>query len=34
VDGRLIGAGEKGPMTRRLQELYGELTRTEGEALL
>ncbi len=34
VDGRLIGSGEKGPMTRRLQELYGELTRTTGEALL
>lgn len=30
VDGRWIGRGEVGPVTRRLSELYGELTRTSG----
>jgi branched-chain amino acid aminotransferase len=30
VDGRAIGAGEPGPMTRRLSALYAELTATEG----
>jgi branched-chain amino acid aminotransferase len=30
VDGRWISRGEVGPVTRRLSELYGELTRTEG----
>jgi branched-chain amino acid aminotransferase len=33
VDGRPIGDAEVGPMTRRLSDLYAELTRTEGEAL-
>lgn len=30
VDGRPIGTGEIGPTTRRLSELFGELTRREG----
>lgn len=30
VDGRRIGFGEAGPVTRRLQELYAELTAREG----
>lgn len=30
VDGRWIGRGEVGPVTRRLSELYAELTRTSG----
>ena len=30
VDGRTIAAGAAGPLTRRLTELYRELTRTEG----
>jgi branched-chain amino acid aminotransferase len=30
VDGRVIGDGKVGPLTRRLSELYAELTRTEG----
>jgi branched-chain amino acid aminotransferase len=30
LDGRTIGDGQIGPMTRRLSELFGELTRTEG----
>ena len=30
VDGRTIGASTIGPMTRRLSELFAELTRTEG----
>lgn len=30
VDGRKIGTGQVGPMTRRLSELFGELTRTSG----
>jgi branched-chain amino acid aminotransferase len=34
VDGRPIGDGTLGPMTRRLLELFGELTRTEGERLV
>lgn len=33
VDGRTIGGGEIGPVTRRLQALYAELTATEGEPL-
>ncbi|GAB4433376.1 MAG: D-amino acid aminotransferase [Anaerolineae bacterium] len=33
VDGRTIGEGEIGPVTRRLQALYAELTATEGEPL-
>ncbi len=31
VDGRTIGDGALGPMTRRLSDLYAELTRAEGE---
>lgn len=34
VDGRPIGDGAVGPMTRRLSDLYRELTRTEGEPVL
>jgi branched-chain amino acid aminotransferase len=30
VDGRVIGAGEAGPTTRRLMEAYGELVRSSG----
>jgi branched-chain amino acid aminotransferase len=30
VDGRTIGDGQPGPMTRRLSELFGALTRSEG----
>jgi branched-chain amino acid aminotransferase len=30
VDGRTIGAGTVGPVTRRLSELFAELTRAEG----
>ena len=30
LDGKTIGAGEVGPMTRRLTELFGERTATEG----
>jgi branched-chain amino acid aminotransferase len=30
VDGRVIGAGEVGSMTRRLSELYAQRTRAEG----
>jgi branched-chain amino acid aminotransferase len=29
VDGRRIGAGERGPMVQRLQALYGELVRDD-----
>ena len=31
VDGRTIGSGEVGPMTRRLSELFRALTAVEGE---
>jgi branched-chain amino acid aminotransferase len=34
VDGRTIGDGEPGPMTRRLSELYGERTAREGEKVV
>lgn len=34
IDGRTIGDGSPGPMTRRLSELYGELTATGGDAVL
>lgn len=34
VDGRTIGDGSCGPMTRRLRGLFGELTRTEGEPVV
>ncbi len=30
IDGRVIGAGTRGPMTERLSGLFGELTRREG----
>jgi branched-chain amino acid aminotransferase len=30
VDGRMIGNGQPGPMTRRLSELFAERTRSEG----
>ena len=33
VDGRTIGNGTQGPVTRRLQELHRERTRDEGEPL-
>ena len=34
VDGRTIGAGAVGPVTRRLSALYEGLTATEGYAIL
>ena len=34
LDGRTIGSGEPGPMTRRLSELYAEETRTSGYEIL
>ncbi len=34
VDGRVIGGGEMGPMTKRLSELFGERTKVEGVALV
>jgi branched-chain amino acid aminotransferase len=34
VDGRTIGAGEVGATTRRLSDLFAELTRTEGEIVV
>lgn len=34
LDGRPIGSGRPGPTTARLSELYGELTRSESEAIL
>ncbi len=33
IDGRTIGDGLPGPLTRRLQQLYGDLTANEGEPL-
>lgn len=33
VDGRTIGDGKVGALTRRLSELYGERTRTQGEVV-
>lgn len=33
IDGRTIGDGQVGPLTRRLSELYGQLVRDESEAL-
>jgi len=33
IDGRAVGAGDgPGPLTRRLQAMFGELVRREGEA--
>ncbi len=34
IDGRVIGSGEVGPMTRRLSELYRQMTATEGERVV
>ena len=34
VDGRTIGDGQLGPMTRRLSELFAERTRTDGVRLI
>jgi branched-chain amino acid aminotransferase len=34
VDGRTIGSGQSGPMTKRLSELFAKLTRTEGEPIV
>lgn len=34
VDGRTIGAGEAGPVTRRIQGLFRELTASEGERVV
>ena len=34
VDGRTIGSGSSGPLTERLSELFAELTRTEGVAVV
>lgn len=34
VDGRTIGTGQLGPMTRRLSDLFAELTRNEGVRLV
>jgi branched-chain amino acid aminotransferase len=34
VDGRTIGDGKMGPVTKRLSELYGELTANEGEKVV
>jgi branched-chain amino acid aminotransferase len=34
VDGRIIGSGEVGPMTRRLSALFSERTATEGVAVV
>ena len=34
VDGRTIGDGQVGPMTKRLSELYGQCTATEGETVV
>ena len=34
VDGRTIGDGQPGPLTRRLTKLFGELTEREGEVVV
>jgi branched-chain amino acid aminotransferase len=34
VDGRTIGDGQAGPLTRRVSGLYSELTRSEGEVVV
>jgi branched-chain amino acid aminotransferase len=34
IDGRTIGDGEVGPVTRRLSELYAELTASSGELVV
>jgi branched-chain amino acid aminotransferase len=34
IDGRRIGDGVVGPMTRRLSGLFAELTASSGEAIL
>ena len=33
IDGRSIGDGKPGPITRKLVEAYRELTRTTGESI-
>jgi branched-chain amino acid aminotransferase len=33
VDGRVIGTGKPGPMTRKLVEKYRELTNSTGEPI-
>jgi branched-subunit amino acid aminotransferase/4-amino-4-deoxychorismate lyase len=33
VDGRTLGDGGIGPMTRRMRELYAELTASKGQSL-
>ncbi|WP_423928173.1 hypothetical protein [Candidatus Palauibacter sp.] len=34
IDGRVIGDGSPGPLTKRLSELYSELTAREGVVLI
>jgi branched-subunit amino acid aminotransferase/4-amino-4-deoxychorismate lyase len=34
VDGRVIGDGKMGPVTRRLSELFSRLTEREGELVI
>jgi branched-chain amino acid aminotransferase len=34
VDGRTIGSGSSGPLTRRLSELFAQRTRTEGVSVV
>ncbi|MEL7451119.1 MAG: aminotransferase class IV [Pseudomonadota bacterium] len=34
IDGRTIGDGEPGPLTRKLGELYSQVTRSEGERVV
>ena len=34
IDGRVIGDGSPGPLTKRLSELYSELTEREGVVLI
>ncbi|NNF04133.1 MAG: aminotransferase IV, partial [Rhodothermales bacterium] len=34
LDGRMIGDGSVGPVTRRLSDAYGRLTATSGESIL
>jgi hypothetical protein len=34
IDGRRIGAGSAGSVTKKLKALFAERTRTEGEELL
>jgi branched-chain amino acid aminotransferase len=34
IDGRPIGAGQAGPLTLRVAELFRELTRTQGTVVV